>query len=186
MRALDLSRVYQSLDVTKLLKSTRKLSRLTTLLLPDTAILPSDGWLRDGLWPHSLVELQLPGWLFQGPGLSDMVAGWPPGLSDLTLKHCGICPLLTDRANYAEVRAPGIKTLTLQDSHHVTEHLRLLRIFTVFPSLQSLSIPAEAITRGLPDMISLDLPLETLELTRRENDEDGALTDFWQVLRGKK
>jgi hypothetical protein len=62
MRALDLSRVYQSLDVTKLLKAVRKLNQLTILHLPDTAKLPSDGWLQDGVWPSSLVELQLPGW----------------------------------------------------------------------------------------------------------------------------
>lgn len=62
MRALDLSRVYQSLDVTKLLKAVRKLTKLTVLHLPDTAILPSDGWLRDGVWPPNLIELQLPGW----------------------------------------------------------------------------------------------------------------------------
>jgi hypothetical protein len=62
MQALDLSRVYQSLDVTKLLKAVRKLNKLTILHLPDTAVLPPDGWLRDGLWPANLIELQLPGW----------------------------------------------------------------------------------------------------------------------------
>lgn len=180
MRALDLSRVYQSLDVTKLLRSVRKLGNLTVLHLPDTAILPSEGWLRDGLWPSSLVELQMPGWLFQGPGISDMVSSWPANLMELTIRHCRTCPLLTDRANYGAVRAPSIKSLALQDSHHVTERLRLLRIFTVFPSLLNLSLPAEAIALGVPDMTSLDLPLQTLELTRRENDEDGTLTDFWK------
>lgn len=149
------------------------------LLLPDTAILPLDGWPRHGLWPVNLVELQLPGWLFQGAGISDMVASWPLGLSDLTIRQCRTCPLLTDRAKYLEVRAPSIRTLTLQDSHHIAGDLRLLRIFRVFPSLQNLSIPAEAISTGVPDLNSLDPPLETLELTRRETDEDPALSLFW-------
>lgn len=180
MRTLDLSRVYQSLDITKLLRSVRKLVNLTVLHLPDTATLPSEGWLRDGLWPPSLIELQMPGWLFQGPGIADMVSSWPANLMELTIRHCRTCPLLTDRFSYSSVRAPDIKSLTLQDSHHVTERLRLLRVFTVFPSLLNLSIPAEAVALGVPDMSSFGFPLETLELTRRENDEDGILTDYWK------
>jgi hypothetical protein len=118
--------------------------------------------------------------LFQGPGIADMVASWPPGLAELTIRHCRTCPLLTDRAAYATVEAAGIKTLTLQDSHHAMGRIHLLRVFTVFPALLNLTLPAEAVVLGVPDMTNLDLPLETLELTRRESDDDGALRDFWK------
>lgn len=180
MRSLDLSRVYQSLDVTKLLRSVRKLVKLTVLYVPDTASLPTAGWLQDVEWPPSLAELALPGWLFQGPGIANMVASWPPDLMELTIRHCRTCPLLTDHAAYDTVRAPGIKSLTLQDSHHAVERLRLYRIFTVFPAMLNLTLPAEAVALGVPDMTTLDLPLETLELTRRESEDDGTLTDFWK------
>jgi hypothetical protein len=118
--------------------------------------------------------------LFQGPGIADMVASWPHGLAELTIRHCRTCPLLTDRAAYATVEAAGIKTLTLQDSHHAMGRIHLLRVFTVFPALLNLTLPAEAVVLGVPDMTNLDLPLETLELTRRESDDDGALRDFWK------
>ena len=117
--------------------------------------------------------------VLQGPGIRAMVASWPPSLVELTIRHCIPCPLLRDRATYAAVKAPGIKTLTLQDNYHTLEHIRLARIFDVFPAILNLTLPAEAVL-GIPDMTSLNLPLETLELTRRESDNDGVLTDFWK------
>ena len=108
-----------------------------------------------------------------------MIASWPPSLVELTIRHSRACPLLRDRATYATVKAPGITTLTLQDTYHTIEHIRLVCVFDVFPAILNLTLPAEAVL-GMPDMTSLDLPLETLELTRRESDDDGVLTDFWK------
>jgi hypothetical protein len=108
-----------------------------------------------------------------------MIASWPPSLVELTIRHCRACPLLRDRATYATVKAPGITTLTLQDTYHTIEHIRLVCVFDVFPAILNLTLPGEAVL-GMPDMTNLDLPLETLELTRRESDDDGVLTDFWK------